>query len=168
MLNKINPALLKQRIISKVQTDKKKISLFILICTAIIIFDYVFLLRPQLNSLRKSKQKIVELRNKIDSFQREWKDFEKQRNIPQKPRIVRRVILREEVSKFLEKLSDLAYKNNIKIIKISQEDSKDKPPAVLVNLELKAGYHNLGRFAADLENSEVIFEFGSLIINGNP
>lgn len=165
---KINPKAFNQKLLLSVESEKKKLLLFILVSVVLLLVDLSIIMRAQLKHLGNLNKRIVQLKKKLDDFNKDWRFFEEKKGSSRKPKIIRRFILREEVPRFLERISSLSYKNNVKIIKVSQEELKEKSPAVLVNLDLVCGYHNLGRFIADLENSEAVLEVSNLRINPKP
>jgi Tfp pilus assembly protein PilO len=161
--------------LGKLQLDNQKIALIIAGCLILAYLDYSFIMKLQIDSVKKLTPKIVKLRQDLDSFAKNFKKLQEvkkqesqtKENAPLKRR---RLISENEITSLLQYISDAANKDSVKIMQIkpskvalvpkpgakqSKQAEPEKFTPLLFSLDLFAGYHNLGRFINDLENSEI-------------
>lgn len=160
--------------------DKQKIILFAVIALIVFALDYQFLAVLS----RKGKdlnKKITEEKSKIGALE---KDLAKMRELKEKqaktkekiiPKI-KKILPEEQKVALLQDISDIANKNNVKILQIKPVTDVKQEKAFLggkiapfyINLELTADYHNLGRFINGLENSEALMSVQDIVISRYP
>jgi Tfp pilus assembly protein PilO len=179
-----------KNILNKLELDNKKILLIILGFLIIVYLDFSFLLNFQLNRIKTSEPKIIKLKKELETL---GKDLAKMKDLrseqlkgEDKPLfITRKIISKDGVSSVLQDISDIADKNNVKIIKMQpvlakvapgqkqkdlEKDSKEKDRfnPLFLNLNIICDYHRLGYFINDLENAAVLFAVKDLKITTQP
>jgi len=155
--------------LNKIQLDNQKILFIGIACVVLIYFDFAFIAKLQLDSLKNTKPKITKLKKDLDVLS---KDLRRMQDLKNKQAEVSKVLLakakkiisEEQISALLRDISDIANKNSVKIeqIKPSKEtqvkSDKNVPPpkftSLSINLELSCDYHNLGKFINILENAD--------------
>lgn len=164
---------------SMIKWDNKKIILLILCITAILYIDYSFIMKPQIDNLKLLKPKITELKKDIDDLNKDLANlskFKKEQSNNTGAKNIK-VVSENELSLLLEDISNIANKNNVRIMQISPSKVKDakegknikeaknaketkKETKALnfttlnISLDLSSSYHNLGKFINDLENGD--------------
>lgn len=154
-----------QEIIQEMSSDRKKLAGCAAALAIIFIIDIFFIAGAQVRSIQKQGKSIAGLKRDIVNFKKdltartaenarmEQEDFElySQEGIP---------LLLNDVSKF-------ARNSEVQIVQISASEEGQKPAAKkgkppvqqsqkkapsYVKVDVKAGYHELGRFLSELEN----------------
>lgn len=162
----------------KIRQDNKLSLFFIAACLISIIFSFVFILRWQLENIRKLNPKIAQLKKDLNDFHKNLSQMQemnsKQMTLGQLFK-TKRLISEAELSGVLVEISNMANKNEVKIAQIKpskdeQAEKQQKDPAIakftpfLINLDLFCGYHQLGKLINDLENAEVFLAVQSIDI----
>jgi len=84
---------------------------------------------------------------------------------------VNRLPPQKEFPVFLELLSEMAKKNNVKIVAIEPQKLIDDPTLFFVTipvfLDAYCGYHDLGKFISALENAEKFMRIDNIKISGD-
>ena len=166
----------------KLELDKKKIILIILIGFILLYMDFSFLIRLQFKNTRTLGTKISKLKKDIDILAKDLATLEdlKQRHPEVKKEAlskVKKIISEEQIPSLLKDISDIATKYNVKIMQIkpSKELKKEDKVSVvpkfnhlLITLDLICGYHSLGSFINGLENAERFMAVQDLKITPDP
>lgn len=146
-------------LLSKLELDKKKILLIALLSFIVFYLDVALIIKLQLRGIRNASPKITKLKKDIDNLNKDLttlQDLKNKKTEIGKATLLKskKLILEEEIPSLLEYISDIANKNNIKIIKIlpSREPKSDEKK-LLITLDLSCDYHHLGSFINDLENA---------------
>ena len=79
---------------------------------------------------------------------------------------IKKLISPEQISWLIEEISRLANQEEVRILQLSpvREKSQEKSLFTLIKLELYAGYHQLGRLLAELENYPILLQIEELDI----
>lgn len=161
-------------VLKKIKLDKKKILLIIAASLVVIYLDFAFLIKSQFRSLRDIRSKITKLKKELGNLNKDltiMRDLEqKQTDIKQETiSKVKKIITEEQLPLLIQDISRIANKHDVKIMQIkpvkdlkvqggkaSNIVSSDigKLTSILITLDLTCGYHNLGSFINDLDNSE--------------
>ena len=148
------------------------------ILLVIFLLDYFIMMQPQLATLRTINPKISLLITDIKSAQENMEKLESYQNdakqLTQKVSVASEQILtNDEVPVILERISRLANAENIKIeqlvpLKGSREmvlEKNDKRYYALpILIEVKGGYHQLGRFINKVETDEIYMNFSNFTL----
>lgn len=160
--------------------DKKVLMLIVLVSLVIFYLDYSFVLRPQLQSIKKISSNIVNKKKDIGTLRKELAELAnlKAKRLSQgkEPAKIKEFITEEQVPLLLKEISDIANKNQVRINQIkpskgATQDAKqlklEKSFTVLIALDLTADYHKLGSFLNDLEENKTYFSVEEIKITPN-
>jgi len=170
-------------LIKKIQTDKKKIVGAVIVLLFIVYIDFAFVLKSQFRMLKVASPKIAQLKKdikKINSdlslIQVAGKGKEKDREAAIK--IIEKIAREDDVPLILEEISNLANKREIKLIQIKPVKAPLAKPEVTtatsklfplsIVLGISGGYHQFGKFIADLENARYFLAVEELKIMPDP
>ncbi len=157
----------------------KFFSLVILLVTASLIFIF-FLLMPMYRSIGSNREAAAEMSNEINIMQRNiarLDDVKRERDdLEQRWTTLNQNLPREgDVPDFIEELSDIANKFNLRIISINASSSRPtrvtgENEEVLyrslpIRIDAKSGFHELGHFLSELESRDRIISTESLRIS---
>ena len=174
-----------QKILAKLKLNDKKTILIIVSSLIIIIYlDFTFLINKQLGSIKNLGPKIGRLKKDLDTLEKDLFKIQDIQNkqVQTKQKIIRKVkkiITDEEKAVCLQDISDLANKNDVKIIQIkfSSESESQKEAKVsstenftplLITLDLSCDYHRMGAFINDLENAQIFIAVQNMKITSQP
>jgi Tfp pilus assembly protein PilO len=168
-------------LLNNILQDKKKLLLAGVLVFILFYFDLTVILKMQIGSVRTMGSKITKLKNDLTTFENDLKRMQevKSKNTHSsgnEAKKIKKVISEDQVPALLEKISNLANQNNVLVaqIKPSRDTSKvkqdknalsEKLGAFLIDMNISASYHNLGRFVSGLENDEVLMGLQSIKIN---
>jgi len=170
-------------LINKLAQDKKIVIFIVIICFIIIYLDFSFILKAQFSSIKDSGPKIIKLKQDLEQFAKDFKkmqDFQANEKSGKQSGLKKnkRLISEGEIVSLLDGISDSAEKNKVVIshMKYSRESvtttakqskavSSPKMLPLLINIELTAGYHELGKFIDDLENLPVFLALQNMKIS---
>jgi hypothetical protein len=145
----------------------------------IVYLDVSYILKAQLTGLNNLKPKTVKLKTELKNLNQGLEGMRLAKSQPEdltqkKSFKSSRILSQSKVGELLHEISSVANKFDIQVIQMrpsrpSQKDkpaaaSKDKPAALLINLDLIADYHHLGRLIQALEDSVVFMEVSDLEI----
>lgn len=166
----------KINLIERFALDSKKIVLILIITTMVLYLDFNFLLKAQMNWLKKSTTEIAKLKNDFKALELGLKNMQvvksQQKNLAQSK--AKKIISDFELASLLQDISKIGNANNVRILQIKPSREIQKPSAslklspVFINLDLICGYHNLGKFINDLENSQTFISVESFKIEARP
>lgn len=165
--------------------EKKEIIKPLAIIAIILIFDLVFILRGQIVFLTKVVPMAGELKKKVVTARKDIasKDNLARRHKELNEKIVKyekKIINEEEVPLFLSEISQIAKVSGVKLMQIrplalNKEDVTDRQGRTYsrraINLDLKCGYHRLGKFVSNLEASDryiKVLSFEATSVNEPP
>lgn len=161
-------------VLKKIKLDKKKILLIIAASLVVVYLDFAFLVKSQFRSLRGIRSKITKLKKELGNLNKDldiMRDLEqKQTDIKQETiSKVKQIITEEQLPLLIQDISRIANEHSVKIMQIKPVKDLKAPggkasniikpdigklTSILITLDLTCGYHNLGSFINDLDNSE--------------
>jgi Tfp pilus assembly protein PilO len=161
--------------------DTKKIILIVIICLIIVYLDFNFFMALQLKMLKNLGPQIIKIKADLAKLDKDLVDMQelknKQATSAKTPSTkAKKIILEEDIPSLLKGISDIANINDVKItqMKPSKEPQAKETKApgdnieglarLWITLDLTGGYHHLGRFINDLENTEVFMAVENLKI----
>ncbi|MGD9015282.1 MAG: type 4a pilus biogenesis protein PilO [Candidatus Omnitrophota bacterium] len=165
-----------QEILDKITQDKKTLALTILVIVIVLFLDFSFVLKPQLRALSTINPKIAKLKIELEKLNLDSINMQRQSTTGIKPRQIKKLLSPGQVAWVIEEISHMANEHEVEIsqIKPSRKTATtgfSKQPAqsdnylpTLIDLEISAGYHQLGRFLTDLENYSILLEVEELDI----
>ncbi|MEW5758383.1 MAG: type 4a pilus biogenesis protein PilO [Candidatus Omnitrophota bacterium] len=146
---------------------QKKIIIYLLIIITVLAIDILFIIKPQILTIKKISPEINKLSADLKAFEEDKKNLNQLKasfEILNKKSIGldKRIIQEDELLTLVEKISKIGREEDVKIIQISPiEDPKAKKISgyskgdiypVMINIYIHSGYHQLGRFINKLEN----------------
>jgi len=175
-LNKIKELTLKQDL------DKKKLVIFFVAFAFFIYADFSFVLKAQIDAIRKTGPKIAKLKKDLSGLQQDIariRDLERKQAGPAQgaqaaAQESRRILTEEEMPALLQFISHSGQSSGLKIIQISpSRDSRVKEESIggirlsplKITVEAQGGYHALGKFIAALENAANVLSIGAIRVN---
>lgn len=152
------------------QLDKKKVFGILFVALVLIYMDVAFLMSLQLKSIKKTDTDFKKLSTEKARFEKEFSQSQKTQVAPA---MAKEIISETEIPLLLQDISDIANKNNIRILQLNpvKEAKRKKGAPVtelnpsLISLELVCDYHGLGAFIKDLENAAKFMAVEELRIN---
>jgi type IV pilus assembly protein PilO len=166
----------------KIDLEKNKKETLILIgLVSLIVFVvyFQFILRPQIAGTARAVMKMTRARADLASAKSAISNIEalKKDIGSYKAKIVRyeeMLPAAEEIPSLLENLSTMARKSNVKIVGITpmatKKELKAKPQIykeIPILISAKSGYHELGKFLSNLENSDRFMKIADIEIRTN-
>ena len=164
--------------ITKITEDKKKLTGAIVVIVAVLFIDFSFILGAQMRLLATLSPKITKLRQDLKNLNSDLIKMQR-KDSGLATSGGKRIIQADEISWVIEEISRLADQNEVKISQIKpgretlKKETSPSPSrreeysSTLVDLDVSAGYHQLARFLADLENHPVCLEVEELNIEHN-
>ncbi len=143
------------------QLDKKKIIGILFIAIVVVYIDVAFFMSLQLKAVKKADSEFKKLSAEKARFEKEFAQSQKVQGGMQ---MTKEIIAEAEIPLLLQDITDLANKNNVKILQLNPVKAvkagkaKKGAPATefnfnLIALSLICDYHSLGLFINDLENA---------------
>lgn len=170
-----------ENIFEKIVSDNKKIALVIVFSFIIAYLDYNFVLQAQLQSNKLLHSKIIKIKKDMEKLGKDLSQMQALKNEQAKMgkeafARVKKFIFLEELPQLLKEISDIANKNQVRIMQIRPtKEPKDKKSsqaqnfvAELISLDTVCNYHRFGSFLNDLENSKNFLIVEELKISANP
>ncbi|HDZ77578.1 MAG TPA: hypothetical protein ENH41_05800 [Candidatus Omnitrophica bacterium] len=165
--------------------EKKEIIKPLAIIAIVLIFDLIFILRPQIIFLTKVVPEAGELKKKVVAAKKDIasKDNLAKRHKELNEKIVNyegKIIHEEEVPLFLSEISRIAKVSDVELMQIrplvlDREATTDYNGRIYsrlaINLDLRCGYHHLGRFVNNLETADryiKVLSFDAISVNDPP
>jgi Tfp pilus assembly protein PilO len=182
-MNKID----KELILSKISSFKDNAKAVMIFAAVIVLLDAAVILRFQVVSLFKqysrSKQLKVDILRTREESKNSTSTKDKLTNLNEEfDRFSKRIIVEEEIPRILESISKSADLCGVRILKIRPEGAvaqkavsakgkAGKEPQeyarLKISINLRGGFHQLGRFVALLENSSVFLDLKRLEIQSD-
>ncbi len=173
LLNKLN----------ELKLDNKKIFLIVLACLLILYIDFTFIIKLQLQGIRTLTPKVIKMKKDIDFLAKDlssMQDLERKAG-KDKAQIEslrpKEIISEDKILLLLQEISDLANKNQVKIMQINTSRDKKAPEEIIagerlspiiITLDLTCGYHSLGTFINALENARQFIDVQDMKIIRDP
>ena len=154
--------------LNELKVDNKKIFLIAFVGVLILYIDFAFIMKLQLQGIRTLTPKIIKLKKDVDNLAKDlsWMQDLERKASKDKAQIgalkPKEIISEDKILLLLQKVSDLANKNQVKIMQINtSKDAKvqeeviagERLLPVIITLDLICGYHSLGSFINALENA---------------
>ena len=158
----------------RLELDNKKIILVGLIAVIVLYLDFSFIISPQIQGIKRTGSKIAKLKQDINNLSSMAPGLKTAQAKAQESAVGKdKIIISEnQVAPLLQKISDMANKDNVKIMQIKPgKESKAKDSSLatlLINLDLVCGYHNLGLFINDIENGLELMAIEGVRIESDP
>ena len=160
----------------KLTKENRQQFLLLGIAIAIVLFDFIFLLKPQFSNLAKLNSKRSQLKKdfylartqiaQLGKLREQYASLEGSIASGQKW-----FILEAEIPSMLENISSMANDNQVKIMQIKPMYKKQEPDKqaegyypLTVYIIAQGGYHQLGRFINKLENNHIFIKLNELDI----
>jgi len=156
------------------ELDNKKIILAGLIAVIVLYFDFSFIVSPQIQGIKKIGSKIIKLKTDINNLSGMAPSLKTIQAKAQESAVGKNKIIipESQVALLLQKISDMANKDNVKIMQIKpgkESKAKDSGLSTLsINLDLVSSYHNLGLFVNDIENASELMAIEGMRIESDP
>ncbi len=161
--------------LSGIQLNKQTKILAVLFAALIVYLDAAYILKAQSSGLKRLDAKTAKLNLDLANLNRGLESMQSMRlskGVPMKAFQATKIIPDGQVPGLLQEISAQANKREIKIIQMSpvrpaqkeKSAAQNKAALLLINLELSADYHNLGRFIQALESSAVFMQVQELKI----
>ena len=160
--------------------NTKQVALIALLAGIGVLYLYVnFLLLPQIYSVATIYGKTAKLESDLKSAESDISGVDGLRKQAALYRgkieeYGRMLPAEQEIPKLLEDLSDMAKKSNVKIVGITPTQNKQEAQApdaiyqaIPILISARSGYHELGKFLSDLENSDRFMKVADLKIKAN-
>jgi hypothetical protein len=166
--------------LANLQLTKQHKILIAIFFILILYVDVSYILKAQVAGLNSLKPKISKLKIELTSLNQ---GLESMRLVKGQPAALAqkkslkssRILSQSKVTELLQEISSVANKFNIQVVQLRPSrpvqpekvltGGKDKLGPLLINLDLVADYHNLGRFIQALEDSAVFMGVSELEIS---
>lgn len=147
--------------LDKIELNKKKVSLIILVCIVIICIDFIFFLKPQVKNVRELGPKIKQLKKDIEALNKDLASLQDLKNRQNELLSKAKKIISEgQLPLLFKDISDIANKSNVKIMQMkpaaelqSEAKAQGKFLPIILAIDLSCSYHSLGKFINALETS---------------
>ncbi len=163
-------------LVERFALDNKKIILIMIVSIMLLYIDFNYLLKAQMNLLKKSADSIEKIKNDLKALDLGLKNMQniksQQKNLVKAK--AKKIIFDFELATLLNDISKTANANNISILQIKpfrevqKAGSSPKFSQVSISLDLVCGYHNLGKFINDLENMPTFISVDGFKIEAQP
>lgn len=166
----------------KIPLDNKTLLLIGVAITIIIYVDWTFILRPQIQKTSKLTIKIKAIKTDLARLRRDLSDMDslKSKTGYGTSFKAKELVAAGNLPLLLKEISDLAKKNQVKIMQIKPtwetKDIKSSPAnpsknqslnVGLIALDISSDYHHIGGFINDLENYKTFLVVDELKIAAN-
>ncbi len=169
---------------SIIKLGKEKTQIYILcsfVVVVVLVSYFYFFLKPRINTLRKVLPKVAalskenkqadELIDNVDNLKAGIAQLKEGMS-----QYETRLPTQKEISSILNNLSALASRENIKITEIKElktirgetGEGEQAYSGVPIEIDMKSGYHQLGKFINQIENSDRLMKIDDLEINSAP
>lgn len=150
--------------------DFKKIALISLAGFIIMYLDLSLFLKMQRQGVRNTVTKSVTLKKDMGNLQNDLRLLKQFKEKQKDEASFKRILREEEIPLLMEEISTTANTNNVKIMqmrpsKVIKEKAIVNLSPVLLDLEVSCGYHQLGKFINNLENSRVFIAVQNMRIS---
>ena len=160
--------------------DTKQMAVIAALIGFVALYLYVnYLLLPQIHSVARSYDKVRKIRGQVKIAERAVSEIEglKKQVAKYQGKIEsyeRMLPAEQEIPKLLGDLSEMAKTSGVKIVGITPFQPKQEAQSVEriyqekpILINAKSGYHELGKFLADLENADRFMEVVDINIKVN-
>jgi len=153
-----------QDFLIQVRKDKQKLIALTVAFAVVAYVDISFIFKAQFKSLNSTSAKAAKLRADLLAVKRDLLVMQQNQGKEKSLGQVKKLVSEGELLSLLENVSEIAKNNGVRVtqinpVKISSQPVKSGQPKspflpVQIKLDLICGYHSLGTFINDLENSE--------------
>ena len=168
ILDKIREKINLPGLLTKIPQERNKLIAIIAVTILLLCLDLSFALRSQMRAIGALSPKIARLKEDIRNLKSDLVKIEKQDvdMLAADEGRIKKLIFFDQTSWLIEEISRLANQEEVRILQINpaREKSQEKSLFILINLELYAGYHQLGRLLAELENYPILLQIEELDI----
>jgi Tfp pilus assembly protein PilO len=141
------------------QLDKKKIAGILFVALVLVYLDLAFLMSLQFKAIKNTGTEFKKLTAEMARFEREY--AQSQRTRPGASSMAKEIISQAEIPLLLQDISDIANKNNVRILQLNpaREIRRKRGARVtelkpnLIVLDMVCDYHSLGVFISELESA---------------
>ncbi|MCX5695130.1 MAG: type 4a pilus biogenesis protein PilO [Candidatus Omnitrophica bacterium] len=165
------------KFLNQLELDNKKIMLILLVSAVVLYIDFSFILKFQLQGLKKSGAEITRLKKDLGNFKKDSKNMQDLKSrqdvsIGKQDIKVKKIISENQFGALLQDISKLANNNDVRILQL--KPSREAQGTVkslgsltpfFIMMDLSCGYHNLGKFINELENLRAFVGINSLKID---
>lgn len=163
LLNKLNA----------LKLDNKKIFLITLACLSVLYIDLSFIMKLQLEGIRKVTPKIVKIKKDIVSLAKDLSYLQELERKADKDKTKtgafepKEIASEDKILLLLQRITAIADQNKVKVTQISTSRDKKVQEEVIagerllpvtITLNLSCSYHPLGAFMNALENERYFIE----------
>ena len=170
---------------NEVLEDKNKLIACLISCALVIGLDVAFVINGQINAIKQSGRKTVQLKKDLDTLNKDLRQM-RQDEAKKKTVRVKKIITERDLPSLLQYVSSVAAENSLKVMQLdSQKEgmktggrvSKGKKAAgqqesgvmtVVIRLDLGSDYHTIGRFINQLECSDQVLYVDEVKIARDP
>lgn len=156
-----------------VSAKQKKIILYAVISLLFLYIDILFILKPQIKNLKNMSSNLRKLQSNLSQYRKDYGNFKNLAadydNLKTKNAdvIERQIFSDSDLPLLLDSISEKANSQGIKIMHINPQTTysdKDKDIEIegfkfhplFIKLELRCGYHMLGKFLSQIEDNPLI------------
>jgi Tfp pilus assembly protein PilO len=170
-----------QDFLKDIRADKQKLIAVALAFVVIVYVDFSFILKAQVKAISDIKVKVSKLQGDILAVKRDMSAMQQNRAKEKISAPAKKIVSEGELLSLLEQISQIAKDNSVRVSQISPQKSNRPPPAkpgqpqpqsaflaVFIKLDLACGYHSLGAFINDLENSDYAMSVEDIRIISDP
>ncbi len=150
--------------LAEIRKDKQKLIALAVAFAVVAYVDIAFLLKAQFKSLNETGAKAAKLKTDLQAVKRDLLVMQKNQGREKSLVPVKKLVPEGELLSLLESVSEIAKDNAVRVTQInpvkgSRQPAKGGQPKaaflpVQIKLDMVCGYHSLGAFINDLENSE--------------
>lgn len=141
------------------QLDKKKIGGILFVALVLIYLDVSLFMSLQLKAIKNTGADFKKLTQEMASFEREY--AQSQRTKSNTSSMAKEIIGEAEIPLLLQDISDIANKNNVRILQLNpaKEVKRKRGAPVtelkpnLIVLDMVCDYHSLGGFISEVEGA---------------
>lgn len=154
-----------------VSDKQKKVILYAIFSILFLYIDVLFILKPQVKGLKIMSSKLGKLRYGLSQYRKDYSNLKYLQadydNLKSKNALENQIFSGEDLPLVLDSISEKANSLGIKIMQINPQiaySEKDKNAEIegfkfhplFIKLELRCGYHMLGKFLSQIEENPLI------------
>lgn len=154
-----------------VSDKQKKVILYAIFSILFLYIDVLFILKPQVKGLKIMSSKLGKLRYGLSQYRKDYSNLKYLQadydNLKSKNALENQIFSDSDLPLVLDSISEKANSLGIKIMQINPQiaySEKDKNAEIegfkfhplFIKLELRCGYHMLGKFLSQLEENPLI------------
>ena len=151
-----------QELFTKITQNKNKLIAVVAVISIILYLDFSFVLKFQMNALGKINPQVIRLKKGLQNLNSDLIAMQRHEQ-GLGVGATKKLVAAGQVPWVIEEISHLANQQEVRISQIkpirnlSDESSlAEEYSLIIIDLEATAGYHQLGRFLANLENHPIL------------